>query len=283
MRCEAHGLATGPDGRCVLCRRSSQGPVRAPNGPIGEPAQTDARDASRQPVPITAMQPRSNPGRVLAAIVGVSWLAASAGAVLWFLQEQGALQEFQGGSSQAAVPVGPMPGGPAEQGPVPPAGPRALTEDEAMRQVELAADRALQARLEQQRTRRQALERARQQSEAAQAVRDAERKAEIAQDMARQAQDAARRRAGVVMYTTSWCGACKVARRYFEQHGVAYDERDIEARAEWREQCRLLNPRLSVPTIRVGDGLMVGFSAERFEQLQERAAQRGTAGGGRSL
>jgi glutaredoxin len=42
----------------------------------------------------------------------------------------------------------------------------------------------------------------------------------------------------VVMYATQSCGYCAKARSYFDQHGIAFEERDIEkspaAHAEWK-------------------------------------------------
>lgn len=44
----------------------------------------------------------------------------------------------------------------------------------------------------------------------------------------------------VVMYATSDCGYCAKARAYFNERGVAFEERDIDAspvaRREWKEK-----------------------------------------------
>lgn len=221
-------------------------------------------------MPIGELAPRSGARRGLVLIVGLSWLVGSAGAALWILQQQSG--PAAASPAVATQPAGVAPGAPkATPGPRPRAEPRALTEDEAMRQVEAAEDRTVQAQLEEQRARRQAQDLTRERMQAAEAARDAERKAEIAAQLEQQARGAAQRGVQIIMYTTRWCGACKVARRYFNEHEVRYEERDIEVKAEWREQCRVLNPQLSVPTIRVGDQMMVGFGAAAFEHLYEQA------------
>jgi len=217
-------------------------------------------------VPIGDWAPRRSGRRGLALIVGLSWLVASGAAALWFWQQE------VGPSAASAAPVA-LPGGvmPGESKVGFKPEPRALTAEEAMRQVEAAQDRTTRAQVEEQQARRQSQDLTRERMQAAEAARDAERKAQIAAELEQQARGASQRGVQVIMYSTTWCGACKAARRYFEENGVRYDERDIEENDEWYEQCRALNPRMSVPTIRVGNRMMVGFSAANFEQLVEQA------------
>ena len=70
----------------------------------------------------------------------------------------------------------------------------------------------------------------------------------------------------VVMYSASWCGVCKKARRYFEQRGIQYTEYDIEKSAKGKTQFRKLGAK-GVPVILVGNRRMNGFSVDGFEQL----------------
>jgi len=84
---------------------------------------------------------------------------------------------------------------------------------------------------------------------------------------------AARRRVPVVMYSTAWCGVCKRARGYFEEKGVAFEERDVDEDPQARAEYELLNPRRSVPTIKIGDEVVVGFSAAAVERALDAAAK----------
>lgn len=79
-------------------------------------------------------------------------------------------------------------------------------------------------------------------------------------------------KAGVVMYSTSWCGVCRRAERYFQEQGIAYTEKDIETNPAWREEYDQLGGS-GVPLIVVGDQRMSGFSSERFQRLYS-ATQR---------
>jgi len=70
----------------------------------------------------------------------------------------------------------------------------------------------------------------------------------------------------LIMYSTSWCGYCKKAKRYFNANGIAYRELDIEkSPAAKRAYDRLRKP--GVPLI-VQDGrTMSGFSQSKFERF----------------
>ncbi|HVU68407.1 MAG TPA: mycoredoxin [Ktedonobacteraceae bacterium] len=59
----------------------------------------------------------------------------------------------------------------------------------------------------------------------------------------------------IVMYATSWCGDCRMAKRWFDQHGIAYDYIDIEQDDEATAYVKRVNGgRSSVPTIVFPDG-----------------------------
>lgn len=70
----------------------------------------------------------------------------------------------------------------------------------------------------------------------------------------------------VVMYSASWCGVCKRARRYFEQKGIRFTEYDVETSAKGKAGYRQLGAK-GVPVILVGNRRMNGFSVAGFEAL----------------
>ena len=73
----------------------------------------------------------------------------------------------------------------------------------------------------------------------------------------------------VIMYATSWCPVCEQARRHFRYNNVQYVEYNIEDNPGARERWRKLGGR-GVPLIVVGDQLMSGFDAQRFNRLYQR-------------
>lgn len=76
----------------------------------------------------------------------------------------------------------------------------------------------------------------------------------------------------VVVYTTSWCPVCKRAKRWMTEHGVAFEERDVEASSSVARQMRAINPGGGVPTFDVDGQVMVGFSESGLTAAMERAA-----------
>jgi glutaredoxin len=87
---------------------------------------------------------------------------------------------------------------------------------------------------------------------------------------------AARRRVPVVMYSTAWCGVCKRARKYFEEKRIAFEEHDVDEDPRARAEYVLLNARRSVPTIKIGDQVVVGFSAHAVETALDSEARSRT-------
>ena len=70
----------------------------------------------------------------------------------------------------------------------------------------------------------------------------------------------------VVMYSTSHCPACKMAKQYFAQKGVSYQEIDVETSADGRAAFQKLGGR-GVPLIMVGDKRVEGFSAQALDAM----------------
>lgn len=70
----------------------------------------------------------------------------------------------------------------------------------------------------------------------------------------------------VTMYSTSWCGHCKNARRYFASQGIAYRDIDVENSPEARREFKRLGGS-GVPLILVGSKAMSGWDPEGFAAL----------------
>ncbi len=56
----------------------------------------------------------------------------------------------------------------------------------------------------------------------------------------------------IKMYATTWCGDCRLAKRWFDSHGIAYDYINIEEDDDAAEKVN--NGMRSVPTIVFPDG-----------------------------
>ena len=70
----------------------------------------------------------------------------------------------------------------------------------------------------------------------------------------------------VIMYSTSWCGYCKKARKHFERNKIHYQEYDIERSKKAALDYKKLNGR-GVPVILIGKRRMNGFSSNTFDKI----------------
>ncbi len=80
---------------------------------------------------------------------------------------------------------------------------------------------------------------------------------------------AARASRKVVMYSTSWCGYCVKARKYFKSKGIAYADYDIEKNKRAKRRYDRLGGA-GIPLILVGKKRMSGFNVAGFEAIYSR-------------
>jgi len=70
----------------------------------------------------------------------------------------------------------------------------------------------------------------------------------------------------VILFGTSWCGYCKKARKYLDEHNIRYTDYDIEKDSHAKQMYSQLGAS-GVPVILVGNMEMQGFSASAFEKI----------------
>ncbi len=73
----------------------------------------------------------------------------------------------------------------------------------------------------------------------------------------------------VVIYSTTRCGYCKKAKKYFRKNNIAYVDYDVEKSRTGKRDYKLLKGK-AVPIIIIGDKRMNGFSATRFEAVYQK-------------
>lgn len=69
----------------------------------------------------------------------------------------------------------------------------------------------------------------------------------------------------VVVYSTSWCGACKSAKKYLAAKNIPYQEIDVEKSQEGAAEFRKRGGR-GVPLIVIGEKQMSGFSSQWIDE-----------------
>ncbi len=69
----------------------------------------------------------------------------------------------------------------------------------------------------------------------------------------------------VTVYSTSWCGFCKMAKEYFKSRGVAFKEVDVE---EDHGAAKLIidkTQQMGVPVIEIDGQYIVGFDRPKID------------------
>lgn len=95
-------------------------------------------------------------------------------------------------------------------------------------------------------------------------------------DLSKQAPSAmpAAQRDGIVLYTASWCGYCKRARKFFKQNGIPFIEKDIEkdqnGAVEMQTKCAMAGLECNgVPVIDWQGRMIPGFDQAMVAQLMK--------------
>lgn len=70
-----------------------------------------------------------------------------------------------------------------------------------------------------------------------------------------------------VIYTTPTCQFCKMAKAFFAEKGVDYEEKDVAVDLEARREMVEKSGQLGVPVIAVGDNVVIGFDRHLLEHL----------------
>jgi glutaredoxin 3 len=73
--------------------------------------------------------------------------------------------------------------------------------------------------------------------------------------------------AQVIIYTTPTCVYCKAAKEFFQEHKVAYEEKDVAADEQARETMVEKSGQMGVPVIEVNGSIVVGFDEAKLSEL----------------
>jgi len=73
--------------------------------------------------------------------------------------------------------------------------------------------------------------------------------------------------AKITIYSTSSCVYCKMAKAFFKEHNVAYEEKDVASDEKAREEMISKSSQMGVPVIEIDDQIVVGFDKEELSKL----------------
>jgi len=77
--------------------------------------------------------------------------------------------------------------------------------------------------------------------------------------------------ATVTVYSTSWCGFCHQAKKYFDSIGVKYSDINVEEDPKAAEEMVKKTGQMGVPVIEIGDTTIVGFDRPKVDQALKSA------------
>lgn len=71
----------------------------------------------------------------------------------------------------------------------------------------------------------------------------------------------------ITIYTTPTCGFCKMAKSYFKQNDLEYEEKDVSQDAELQKEMIEKSNQMGVPVIDVNGTIVVGFNRPAIDGL----------------
>lgn len=70
----------------------------------------------------------------------------------------------------------------------------------------------------------------------------------------------------VVIYSTSTCPYCVLAKNYFDQNNIKYTEKDVSTNKEAAQEMVEKSSQNGVPVITIDDQVIVGFDKEAVDK-----------------
>lgn len=73
----------------------------------------------------------------------------------------------------------------------------------------------------------------------------------------------------VTIYTTPTCVYCKMTKEFFKENNINYEEKDVSADAQAREEMIKKSGQMGVPVIEIDGQIIVGFDKPKLSNLLE--------------
>lgn len=71
----------------------------------------------------------------------------------------------------------------------------------------------------------------------------------------------------VTIYTTPTCGYCKMAKEFFKEHKIAFEEYDVAENEEKRNEMIEKSGQMGVPVIYIDNDMVIGFDKDKISEL----------------
>ena len=75
----------------------------------------------------------------------------------------------------------------------------------------------------------------------------------------------------ITVYSTSWCGFCKQAMKYFDSLGIKYKDINVEEDPKAAEEMVQKSGQMGVPVIEIGKDIIIGFDKPKIDVALQAA------------
>ena len=71
----------------------------------------------------------------------------------------------------------------------------------------------------------------------------------------------------VKIYSTPTCGYCNVAKDFFDENNIKYEEFDVSVDEQKRKELIEISGQMGVPVIAIGEDIVIGFDQAKISEL----------------
>jgi len=71
----------------------------------------------------------------------------------------------------------------------------------------------------------------------------------------------------VLIYSTPMCAFCKIAKEFFKDHNVEYEEKDVSVDVAAQKEMIEKSEQMGVPVIDIDGTIVVGFDKAKLSEL----------------
>lgn len=71
----------------------------------------------------------------------------------------------------------------------------------------------------------------------------------------------------VTVYSAPWCGFCVAAKKYLDEKGVKYTEKDVDKDPKFAEEAVEKSGQMGIPVLDIDGKIIVGFDRPAINHL----------------
>ncbi len=71
----------------------------------------------------------------------------------------------------------------------------------------------------------------------------------------------------VTVYSAPWCGFCAAAKRYLDEKGIKYTDKDVDQDRAYAEEAVQKSGQMGIPVIDIDGQIVVGYDRPTIDRL----------------